>query len=151
MFVGPEVPLIEGIVDDFEAAGIKAFGPSKAAAAQIEGSRTSPSSSWNVHSIPTAKYRTFEELNRPPAYVQEHGAPIVIKADGLAAGKGRHRRHGYRYRHQRLEGDIFVDHRFGAAGVRVVIEDFLEGQEILSGGLRPDGTELLGHAHLPGS
>ena len=100
VFVGPEVPLIEGIVDDFAGAGIKAFGPSKAAA-QIEGSKDFAKQLMERHSIPTAKYQTFDDLERSTAYVREHGAPIVIKADGLAAGKG----------------------------VTVVIEDFLEGQE----------------------
>ena len=100
VFVGPEVPLIEGIVDDFAAAGIKAFGPNKAAA-QIEGSKDFAKQLMERHDIPTAKYQTFDDLERSTAYVREHGAPIVIKADGLAAGKG----------------------------VTVVIEDFLEGQE----------------------
>ena len=87
VFVGPEVPLIEGIVDDFAGAGIKAFGPSKAAA-QIEGSKDFAKQLMERHSIPTAKYQTFDDLERSTAYVREHGAPIVIKADGLAAGKG---------------------------------------------------------------
>ena len=100
VFVGPEVPLIEGIVDDFAGAGIKAFGPSKAAA-QIEGSKDFAKQLMERHNIPTAKYQTFDDLERSTAYVREHGAPIVIKADG----------------------------RFGNAGAKVVIEDFLEGQE----------------------
>ena len=87
VFVGPEVPLIEGIVDDFAGAGIKAFGPSKAAA-QIEGSKDFAKQLMERHNIPTAKYQTFDDLERSTAYVREHGAPIVIKADGLAAGKG---------------------------------------------------------------
>ena len=127
VFVGPEVPLIEGIVDDFEAAGIKAFGPNKAAA-QIEGSKDFAKQLMERHSIPTAKYRTFEELEPAKAYVQEHGAPIVIKADGLAAGKGVTVAMDIDTAINALD-DIFVDHRFGAAGAKVVIEDFLEGQE----------------------
>ena len=87
VFVGPEVPLIEGIVDDFAAAGIKAFGPNRAAA-QIEGSKDFAKQLMERHDIPTAKYQTFDDLERSTAYVREHGAPIVIKADGLAAGKG---------------------------------------------------------------
>ena len=86
-FVGPEVPLIEGLVDDFAAAGIKAFGPNKAAA-QIEGSKDFAKQLMARHNIPTAQYRTFDNLEDSVAYVREHGAPIVVKADGLAAGKG---------------------------------------------------------------
>ena len=81
VFVGPEVPLIEGIVDDFAQAGIKAFGPSKAAA-QIEGSKDFAKQLMERHSIPTARYQTFSDLERSTTYVREHGAPIVIKADG---------------------------------------------------------------------
>ena len=85
VFVGPEVPLIEGIVDDFAAAGIKAFGPSKAAA-QIEGSKDFAKQLMDRHNIPTAQYKTFSDLEMAQDYVHEHGAPIVIKADGLAGG-----------------------------------------------------------------
>ena len=127
VFVGPEVPLIEGIVDDFAAAGIKAFGPSKAAA-QIEGSKDFAKRLMARHAIPTAAYRTFEQLEPAKAYVAEHGAPIVIKADGLAAGKGVTVAMDEESANAALD-DIFVDHRFGAAGAKVVIEDFLEGQE----------------------
>lgn len=127
VFVGPEVPLIEGIVDDFEQAGIKAFGPTKAAA-QIEGSKDFAKRLMARHNIPTAQYRTFDELEPAEAYVREHGAPIVIKADGLAAGKGVTVAMDEATALHALE-DIFVDHRFGSAGAKVVIEDFLEGQE----------------------
>ena len=127
VFVGPEVPLIEGIVDDFAGAGIKAFGPSKAAA-QIEGSKDFAKQLMERHNIPTAKYQTFDDLERSTAYVREHGAPIVIKADGLAAGKGVTVAMDEETAIAALE-DIFVDHRFGNAGAKVVIEDFLEGQE----------------------
>ena len=127
VFVGPEVPLIEGIVDDFEQAGIKAFGPTKAAA-QIEGSKDFAKRLMARHNIPTAQYRTFDELEPAEAYVREHGAPIVIKADGLAAGKGVTVAMDETTALHALE-DIFVDHRFGSAGAKVVIEDFLEGQE----------------------
>lgn len=127
VFVGPEVPLIEGIVDDFEEAGIKAFGPTKAAA-QIEGSKDFAKRLMARHNIPTAQYRTFDELEPAEAYVREHGAPIVIKADGLAAGKGVTVAMDETTALHALE-DIFVDHRFGSAGAKVVIEDFLEGQE----------------------
>ncbi|MBS6947073.1 MAG: phosphoribosylamine--glycine ligase [Bifidobacterium scardovii] len=127
VFVGPEVPLIEGIVDAFAAAGIKAFGPSKAAA-QIEGSKDFAKQLMARHGIPTAQYRTFDDLETSVAYVREHGAPIVIKADGLAAGKGVTVAMDEDTAVEALK-DIFVDHRFGSAGAKVVIEDFLEGQE----------------------
>lgn len=127
VFVGPEVPLIQGIVDDFEANGIKAFGPNKAAA-QIEGSKDFAKQLMERHGIPTAKYRTFDDLDSAEAYVRDHGAPIVVKADGLAAGKGVTVAMDVDIALKALE-DIFVDHRFGAAGAKVVIEDYLEGQE----------------------
>lgn len=127
VFVGPEVPLIQGIVDDFEANGIKAFGPNKAAA-QIEGSKDFAKQLMERHGIPTAKYHTFDELATAEAYVRDHGAPIVVKADGLAAGKGVTVAMDLDTALKALE-DIFVDHRFGAAGAKVVIEDYLEGQE----------------------
>ncbi|OZG62229.1 phosphoribosylamine--glycine ligase [Bifidobacterium lemurum] len=127
VFVGPEVPLIEGIVDAFAEAGIRAFGPSKAAA-QIEGSKDFAKKLMARHNIPTAQYRTFDELEPAKRYVAEQGAPIVIKADGLAAGKGVTVAMDIDTANAALE-DIFVDHRFGAAGAKVVIEEFLEGQE----------------------
>ena len=127
VFVGPEVPLIQGIVDDFEANGIKAFGPNKAAA-QIEGSKDFAKQLMERHGIPTEKYRTFDDLDSAEAYVRDHGAPIVVKADGLAAGKGVTVAMDVDTALKALE-DIFVDHRFGAAGAKVVIEDYLEGQE----------------------
>ena len=127
VFVGPEVPLMEGIVDDFEEAGIKAFGPDRAAA-QIEGSKDFAKRIMEKYSIPTAAYRTFDELEPAAAYVREHGAPIVIKADGLAAGKGVTVAMDIDTALQALD-EIFINHRFGAAGAKVVIEDFLEGQE----------------------
>ena len=127
VFVGPEVPLIQGIVDDFEANGIKAFGPNKAAA-QIEGSKDFAKQLMERHGIPTAKYRTFDDLDSAEAYVRDHGAPIVVKADGLAAGNGVTVAMDVDTALKALE-DIFVDHRFGAAGAKVVIEDYLEGQE----------------------
>ncbi|RFT41538.1 phosphoribosylamine--glycine ligase, partial [Bifidobacteriaceae bacterium NR003] len=86
-FIGPEVPLMNGIVDDFEANNIPAFGPTKVAA-QIEGSKDFAKKLMSRHNVPTAAYQTFDSLEPARAYVLEHGAPIVIKADGLAAGKG---------------------------------------------------------------
>lgn len=127
VFVGPEVPLIEGIVDTFAKAGIKAFGPTKAAA-QIEGSKDFAKQLMARHGIPTANYRTFSELEPAIAYVKEQGAPIVIKADGLAAGKGVTVAMDEDTAIAALD-DIFVDHKFGASGAKVVIEEFLDGQE----------------------
>ncbi|RSX48739.1 phosphoribosylamine--glycine ligase [Bifidobacterium castoris] len=127
VFVGPEVPLIDGIVDAFAEAGIKAFGPRKAAA-QIEGSKDFAKQLMERYGIPTAAYRTFDELAPAVEYVHGHGAPIVIKADGLAAGKGVTVAMDEETAVAALN-DIFVDHRFGSAGAKVVIEDFLEGQE----------------------
>ena len=127
VFVGPEVPLIDGIVDAFAEAGIKAFGPGKAAA-QIEGSKDFAKQLMARYDIPTAAYRTFDELAPAVEYVHGHGAPIVIKADGLAAGKGVTVAMDEDTAVAALN-DIFVDHRFGSAGAKVVIEDYLEGQE----------------------
>ena len=127
VIVGPEVPLIEGLVDDFTAAGISAFGPTRAAA-QIEGSKDFAKQLMIRHNIPTARYRTFDDLDQAVRYVTEHGAPIVVKADGLAAGKGVTVAMSLDDAIRALD-DIFLDHRFGAAGAKVVIEDYLEGQE----------------------
>ncbi len=126
-FIGPEVPLMNGIVDDFEANGIPAFGPNKAAA-QIEGSKDFAKQLMQRHNIPTAAYKTFSELEPAIEYVKKQGAPIVIKADGLAAGKGVTVATSVDEALAALE-DIFVDHRFGKAGAKVVIEEFLEGEE----------------------
>ncbi|OTA29384.1 phosphoribosylamine--glycine ligase [Alloscardovia macacae] len=127
VFVGPEAPLIEGLVDDFQAAGIPAFGPSRVAA-QIEGSKTFAKELMARHSVPTAAYATFSEYDPAVAYVREQGAPIVIKADGLAAGKGVTVAMDEDTAEAAL-ADIFLDKRFGEAGSRVVIEEFLDGEE----------------------
>lgn len=127
VFVGPENPLIEGMVDDFQAAGFPAFGPTRKAA-QIEGSKTFAKELMQRYNVPTAAYATFDNFDASIAYVQEQGAPIVIKADGLAAGKGVTVAMDEDSAIAALK-DIFLDHRFGAAGSRVVIEEFLEGQE----------------------
>ncbi|WP_418968899.1 phosphoribosylamine--glycine ligase [Alloscardovia omnicolens] len=127
VFVGPENPLIEGMVDDFEAAGFPAFGPTRQAA-QIEGSKTFAKELMQRFNIPTAAYATFDTYDAALAYVQEQGAPIVIKADGLAAGKGVTVAMDEATAQNAL-ADIFVDRRFGSAGSRVVIEEFLEGEE----------------------
>ena len=85
--IGPEVPLVMGIVDSFQQAGLKCFGPS-AKAAQLEGSKSFCKDFMIRHNIPTAKYQSFTDKNQAIAYIQQQGAPIVVKADGLAAGKG---------------------------------------------------------------
>ncbi len=125
--VGPEAPLVAGITDRFRASGLPCFGPS-AAAAQLEGSKAFSKDFLARHNIPTAAYQTFTEL--PPAldYIREHGAPIVIKADGLAAGKGvivamtlEDAEHA--------ATDMLDGGSFGAAGKRIVIEEYLAGEE----------------------
>ncbi len=125
--VGPEAPLVAGIVDRFEAAGLTIFGPS-AAAAQLEGSKTFTKDFLQRHRIPTAAYRSFTAIEPACAYVRELGLPIVIKADGLAAGKG------VIIAQDEAEADAAIrdmldGNRFGEAGHRVVVEEFLTGEE----------------------
>ena len=125
--VGPEAPLAAGVVDAFRAAGLGIFGPEKAAA-QLESSKDFAKAFMKRHGIPTADYETFTDPLAARAYVERKGAPIVIKADGLAAGKGvvvaMTKAEALEAIDSMLEG-----HQFGAAGARVVIEDFLEGEE----------------------
>lgn len=125
--VGPEVPLVAGVVDKFRAAGLRIFGP-RAIAAQLEGSKAFAKDFLLRHNIPTARYAVFTELNRALAYVREHGAPIVIKADGLAAGKGVVVALTLADAELALH-DMLGAHAFGDASARVVIEEFLEGEE----------------------
>ncbi|HET6552967.1 MAG TPA: phosphoribosylamine--glycine ligase [Dyella sp.] len=125
--VGPEVPLVAGLVDKFRAAGLRCFGP-RAVAAQLEGSKAFAKDFLLRHNIPTARYAVFTELNPALAYVREHGAPIVIKADGLAAGKGVVVALTQADAEQALH-DMLGAHQFGDASARVVIEEFLEGEE----------------------
>ena len=125
--VGPEVPLVAGVVDRFRAAGLRIFGPT-AAAAQLEGSKAYAKDFLARHGIPTAYYAVHHETEAALAYVREKGAPIVIKADGLAAGKGvivaMTLAEAEAAVHDMLSGNAFGD-----AGARVVIEEFLEGEE----------------------
>ena len=125
--VGPEQPLVAGVVDRFEAAGARCFGP-RAAAARLEGSKAFTKAFLARHGIPTAAYETFDELDAAVAYVRSRPLPLVIKADGLAAGKGvivaETRREAEQALHAMLER-----RSFGAAGSRVVVEEFLEGEE----------------------
>ncbi|MBL1227037.1 phosphoribosylamine--glycine ligase [Enterococcus sp. BWR-S5] len=126
-FVGPEVPLLNGIVDDFEAAGLKIFGPKKAAA-MIEGSKDFAKNLMNKYAIPTAAHQTFFDFKQAKEYVERKGAPIVIKADGLAAGKGVVVAETVEQAVDALE-DMLEGNRFGASGAKVVVEDFLSGEE----------------------
>ncbi|WP_199099275.1 phosphoribosylamine--glycine ligase [Dyella sp. ASV21] len=125
--VGPEVPLVAGVVDKFRAAGLRCFGP-RAVAAQLEGSKAFAKDFLLRHNIPTARYAVFTELNPALAYVRQHGAPIVIKADGLAAGKGVVVALTLADAEQALH-DMLGAHAFGDASARVVIEEFLDGEE----------------------
>ena len=126
-FVGPEQPLAAGIVDYFQAQGLTIFGPSKAAA-QIEGSKSYAKEIMNKYNIPTAAHETFTEAAPAIAYIKEQGAPIVIKADGLAAGKGVIVAMTEKEAIEAVE-DMIGNQRFGDSSSRVVIEEFLDGEE----------------------
>jgi len=125
--VGPEIPLVAGLVDSFEAAGLKCFGP-RAAAAQLEGSKAFTKAFLTRHDIPTAAYRTFTEFATARDYVRTRTPPIVIKADGLAAGKGVIIAATLGEAEATLDR-VLRQKQFGAAGTKVVIEDFLTGEE----------------------
>lgn len=126
--VGPEAPLAAGIVDEFEKAGLKIFGPTKAAA-QLESSKDYAKSFMVRHNIPTAEYQTFTDPNKAKAYIQSKGTPIVIKADGLAAGKGVVVAMTDAEALSAIDDMLGIDGKFGAAGASVVIEEFLQGEE----------------------
>ncbi len=125
--VGPETPLAAGIVDIFRARGLKIFGPTKAAA-QLESSKDFAKAFMTRHQIPTAKYQTFSDAKAAHQYIDEQGAPIVIKADGLAAGKGVVVATTLEEAHAAIDM-MLSDNHFGDAGARVVVEEFLEGEE----------------------
>lgn len=125
--VGPEAPLVAGIVDRFNEAGLPCFGPT-AAAAQLEGSKAFSKDFLARHSIPTAEYQAFTELEPALAYIRTQGAPIVVKADGLAAGKGVIVAHTIDAAEKAVT-DMLSGNKFGDAGARVVIEEFLDGEE----------------------
>jgi phosphoribosylamine---glycine ligase len=138
--VGPEAPLAEGVVDAFRDAGLRIFGPTRASA-QLESSKDFAKRFMVRHRLPTARHATFEDATAAKAYVAEQGAPIVVKADGLAAGKG------VVVAQSREEANSAIDamlgeRRFGAAGARVVIEEFLAGEEA-SFIVMSDGTHVL--------
>jgi len=125
--VGPEAPLVAGVVDRFRAAGLRIFGPTRGAA-QLEGSKAFTKDFLARHKIPTGAYANFTDVAAATAYIKKHGAPIVVKADGLAAGKG------VVVAQTEQEAiaavtDMLSGNAFGAAGARVVIEEFLDGEE----------------------
>ena len=125
--VGPEAPLVAGIVDRFRAAGLRVFGPS-ATAAQLEGSKAFAKDFMQRHGIPTAAYGSFTDIDAAESFIRAHGAPIVVKADGLAAGKG------VILAETEAEAiaaarDMLAGNAFGSAGHRVVVEEFLTGEE----------------------
>ena len=125
--IGPEAPLAAGIVDDFRAAGLPVFGPTRAAA-QLESSKDFAKAFMKRHGIPTACYQTFDNAQQAHDYVDAKGAPIVIKADGLAAGKGVIVAMTLAEAHAAID-DMLLGNKMGNAGARVVIEDFLQGEE----------------------
>jgi len=125
--VGPEAPLASGIVDVFRAQGLRVFGPTRAAA-QLESSKDFAKAFMQRHGIPTAAYRTFTDAVEARAYVRQRGAPIVIKADGLAAGKGVVVAGTVAEAEAAIES-MLVGNTLGASGARVVVEDFLQGEE----------------------
>ena len=138
--IGPEAPLVMGIVDRFIAAGLPCFGP-KAEAAQLEGSKSFTKDFLKRHGIPTADYSCFNELEPAITYIKSKGAPIVVKADGLAAGKGVIVAMTEEQAITAVE-DILEAKSFGEAGSKIVIEEFLEGEEA-SYIVVTDGTEVL--------
>jgi phosphoribosylamine--glycine ligase len=141
--VGPEVPLVLGVVDAFTAQGLKIFGPTQAAA-QLEGSKAFSKDFLARQQIPTAEYQTFSEVTPALRYLQEKGAPIVVKADGLAAGKGVIVAMTLAEAEAAVR-DMLAGNAFGEAGSKVVIEEFLEGEEA-SFIVMVDGKNVLAFA-----
>lgn len=125
--VGPEVPLVIGVVDAFSTAGLKCFGPT-AGAAQLEGSKSFTKDFLAKYDIPTGAYKVFTNADEACEYITEQGAPIVIKADGLAAGKGVIVAQTLDQATEAAR-DMLIDNRFGDAGARIVVEEFLLGEE----------------------
>ena len=138
--VGPEAPLSQGVVDKFQAAGLKIFGPTQAAA-QLESSKDFSKAFMIRHHIPTAAYETFSDAKPAHEYIDQQGAPIVIKADGLAAGKGVVVAITNQEAHDAVDM-MLGGNKFGDAGARVVIEEFLTGEEA-SFMVMVDGTNIL--------
>ena len=125
--VGPEVPLVAGIVDEFSRRGLKCFGPT-AACARLEGSKAFSKAFFTRHGIPTAAWADFSDADAACAYIRAHGAPVVVKADGLAAGKGVVVAQTIAEA-EAAARDMLSGNRFGDAGARVVVEEFLTGEE----------------------
>ncbi len=138
--VGPEVPLIDGIVDVFRRRGLRIFGPGKAGAA-LEGSKAFAKEVMTAAGIPTAQHRTFHDYASARSYLEQHGAPVVVKADGNAAGKGAIVALDMATAQDALQ-QMMVERSFGSAGDVVVIEDYLQGDEIGSTALC-SGTRYL--------
>lgn len=126
--VGPEIPLAAGIVDEFQAAGLKIFGPTQQAA-QLETSKTFAKNFMMRHHIPTAAYCSFNQPDLAHAYIDQHGAPLVIKADGLAAGKGVIIARTSDQAHAAVN-TLLVENHLGAAGNEIIIEEYIEGTEV---------------------
>ncbi len=141
--VGPEAPLVEGVVDTFRQHNLNIFGPTKGAA-QLEGSKAFSKDFFSRHNIPTAAYQNFTEIEAAKQYVCKQGTPIVIKADGLAAGKGVIIAENQQQAFAAID-DMLAGNKFGEAGSRVVIEDFLVGEEA-SFIVMVDGTNILSFA-----
>ncbi|MEB2332087.1 MAG: phosphoribosylamine--glycine ligase [Nitrosomonas sp.] len=125
--VGPEVPLTEGIVDTFQASGLRIFGPTRKGA-RLEGSKSFAKAFMLSHGIPTAACETFDDAAAAHRYIDQHSLPIVIKADGLAAGKGVVVAQTLSEAHAAVDA-MLVDNRLGTAGAHILIEDYLEGEE----------------------
>ncbi len=138
--VGPEAPLVAGIVDRFTAAGLPCFGPT-AVAAQLEGSKAFAKDFMARHNIPTAAYGNFTDIDEAVAFIREQGAPIVVKADGLAAGKGVIIAQTIKEAEAAVK-DMLAGNAFGEAGHRVVVEEFLTGEEA-SFIVMADGEHIL--------
>ena len=138
--VGPEAPLVKGVVDQFNEQGLRIFGPTQGAA-QLEGSKAFTKDFLARHKIPTAAYQNFTEIEPAIAYVKQQGAPIVVKADGLAAGKGVIVAQTEEEAISAIE-DMLEGNSFGEAGHRVVVEEFLTGEEA-SFIVMADGTNIL--------
>ena len=138
--IGPENPLVDGIVDEFKQAGLSCFGPSKAAAI-LEGSKSFSKDFLQRHNVPTAEYQVFTDVDAAKVYAKEKGSPIVIKADGLAAGKGVVISLSENEAIVAIE-DMLAGDKFGEAGHRLVIEEFLQGEEA-SFIVMSDGENIL--------
>ncbi|MFI5031771.1 MAG: phosphoribosylamine--glycine ligase [Reyranellales bacterium] len=138
--IGPDAPLVAGMADAFTAVGIKVFGPSKAAA-QLEGSKGFTKELCRTHNIPTAAYERFTDLSAAEAYIRKQGVPIVVKADGLAAGKGVIVAETVE---QAIDAarDMLEGNRFGASGASIVVEEFMDGEEVSLFALS-DGEHVL--------